>query len=760
MTDTSWTTLRERARRALKDGKPQECLQLTEEILATHGDDSDTLCIAAEAHLMQGSVDAAQPLAERAAQLSDNGHEAMKILGESHLEKWELAEAERCFEAALSRRPSSHEVADRLAATCRRQRRYEESQRWQRRALRDKPKRAAYHSHLAQTLAEAGEVTAAISEAERAIQLDRRCGECWQVMLELVRKHGETAEFESLLAMALQSLPGEGALLVERGRLLALMGQPEQAEAHYRQLIARDPLCLDAYHALGWLLNELNRHEEMLEAAMHAFALRPYELETSKLIGVALGQQERYHEAIPWLYRALEVDPGDDRIRQALATTFNHTGEHAVAIDLLEQVLQRTPDNALVLNSLGVVYLDMGQIDQAINHLRRSIELDPDNIDPQVNLAVALSNAGEMEEAIALYEKVLRAHPQITQAYKNYAKLKKFQRDDPMLQRMQALLDDATLPAARREEVAYALHIAYEGLKEYDDAFNYLQQGAALHRTLHHYALADDEATFDALMALAGDLPKRLGDCGSDDATPIFILGMPRSGTTLVEQILASHPEVFGAGELTYINTLVRDHAAGHEMPAFASLAEMSCDEAGEMANDYLQRLRVHADAPRITDKMPHNFLVAGLLATLFPNAAVIHCRRDAADTCLSIFKQRFTRGHEYAYSLNDLGHYYRLYERLMGRWQEVLPERILEVQYENMVENPEQEIRRLLDYCRLPWDPACLNFHESKRTVQTASLTQVRQPIYKKSRQSWRRYENHLGELFTALDYTPAPTE
>ena len=238
---------------------------------------------------------------------------------------------------------------------------------------------------------------------------------------------------------------------------------------------------------------------------------------------------------------------------------------------------------------------------------------------------------------------------------------------------------------------------------------------------------------------------------------PIFIVGMPRSGTTLTEQIIASHPAVYGAGELEAISRISQELSKDHEDTGGypECMLHFQNQEIEKLANGYLSNLRALAgDVLHVTDKMPHNFLHLGLIAILFPGARVVNCKRHPLDTCLSIYTQKFTNVHPYAYDLTELGQYYRQYERLMAHWEHVLADRIFTIQYEELIEEPEATSRRLIGYIDLPWDDRCLEFHETERPVKTASQWQVRQPVYKKSVNRWENYETHLAPLKRALGY------
>jgi hypothetical protein len=318
------------------------------------------------------------------------------------------------------------------------------------------------------------------------------------------------------------------------------------------------------------------------------------------------------------------------------------------------------------------------------------------------------------------------------------------------------MLQSGGLEDKPRADLHFALGKLYDDCREYDAAFAHFREGNALVRRGYSYDPAEFEHQVDRLISVyTREFFTGRRHYGTDSDQPVFIFGMPRSGTTLVEQILASHPEVHGAGELTYFNEAVSEprHGLWTAETYPERLLELGAGEVRFLGEAYLQRLRRDAaTAPRITDKMPQNFLCLGFIALLFPRAHYIHCRRDARATCLSVYFSYFAGVHPYAYDLSELGRYYRQYLRLMEHWRAVLPVRILDVEYEKLVGHPETESRRLIAHVDLPWDDRCLAFAETERPVRTRSLWQIRQPIYAESLEKWRNYERHLQPLLEAL--------
>lgn len=423
-----------------------------------------------------------------------------------------------------------------------------------------------------------------------------------------------------------------------------------------------------------------------------------------------------------------------------------------------ERTVKSQPGNFAAWANLGAVYLHMENAVAADRAFKRALELQPDSIAVLGNLAALANQTGAEPEAVAYYRRALALAPDNAELWHDLARIKRFAPDDPDLGALRALgaadLDDEGAMYA-----AYALGKAYEDIGEWDRAFTHMARANAIKRT---HATFDLEAERRFAARLTDSFPasffvERMG-VGSASELPIFVLGMPRSGTTLVEQILASHDAVFGGGERDDL----KDVVAAAIRPFPAAVSEMPAAAWRSLGDDYAARLgKLAPDASRITDKMPRNFYLTGVIGAALPNARIVHCRRSPMDTCLSCFALHFPYGQEFTYDLAWLGGYYRIYRGLMEHWHRVLPGRILDVDYEQLVRDPESQARRIVEFCGLPWQDQCLDFHTSKRQVATASAAQVREPVHRRSVARWRRFAAHLGPLRDALGpYADAPDQ
>ena len=394
---------------------------------------------------------------------------------------------------------------------------------------------------------------------------------------------------------------------------------------------------------------------------------------------------------------------------------------------------------------------------EAQAHAEKALAINPKDPSAHGNLATILRHQGKFDEALARFDLALSILPTYVEMYYDRSSLKTFAAGDPDLAVMEALAANAErLPPGRKHFIHFGLAKALEDIGQYDRAFAHWLQGNKLKRQEFGQEGQEEQMVRLLVELFTPDLCRQFATAGDPSRVPIFIVGMPRSGTSLIEQILASHPLVEGGGELSTLGSVVgavRD-ASRRPIPYPLFLAHPRAAGLKRLGEQYLAKLPPLPEGKtRMTDKMPGNFQYAGLIRLILPNAKIIHAVRDPVDTCLSCFTRLFSTGQAFSYDLAELGRYYRLYRRLADHWQAVLPPgSMLDVRYEEVVDNLEQQARRLLDYCGLPWDPACLAFHKNERLVSTASDVQVRRPIYRSSVVRWRRYEKHLGPLLAEL--------
>ena len=466
----------------------------------------------------------------------------------------------------------------------------------------------------------------------------------------------------------------------------------------------------------------------------------------------------RFIEAITRYNQILSLKPDLPEIYNNLGHALAAVGRPEAAILAFQCAVELKPDNPEAFCNWGLALAELGLVDEAETKYRRAIALNSGFAGAYNNFGLLLKRSGRFTEARETLEHAIRLAPRNVSYYENLAAVRPFVAGDPHLMALEALVGEcATLSIVDQVHLHFALAKAYENLGEPDNAFQHLLNANGLKRRQLIY---DEGATLGRMERLrelvSRDFIEARQGGGEPTALPVFIVGMTRSGTTLIEQILSSHPQVFGAGEIQLF-----DQALGairktlpHSPPFPEMLSAMSAEHFRALGSLYLGKLVQRAPgAMRITDKMTLNFLFVGLIHVALPNATIIHAVRNPVDTCVSCFSVHFTNGHEHTYDLAELGRYYRHYRALMAHWHRVLPPgRIIDVHYEELVADLEGAARRVVSHCGLAWDDCCLDFHRTERPVGTASATQVRMPIYKDSVGRWRKYEAFLGPLLAEL--------
>ncbi len=436
-----------------------------------------------------------------------------------------------------------------------------------------------------------------------------------------------------------------------------------------------------------------------------------------------------------------------------------HYDKYQIAANYFEKVLEYSPDNYVALNNYAIALKYLNRHEEALISLNKCLRIKNDYFEALNNKGSILSVQGKMDAAFSCYEKSIKVKPEFGKPYYNIATSTKFRMDDKYSKIFKNIEPRiGNFPEADQINFNYAFGKYYEDIEDYEKGFQYYLKGNQLKRSTINYSIENLEKT---LASIAGMLPVGGEWCdqpsiGNSSNVPIFILGMPRSGTTLVEQILASHPEVFGAGELRLVNQAIKGLGVNTKsfFPEDPETRKLFDQDLTARADKFVEEIKAYSPKSKhVTDKMPQNFRSLGLIHLMLPNAAIIHCKRNPVDTCLSNFRILFGENLDYTYSLEEIGRYYVAYSKLMGHWKKALPNRFLEVQYEDVVSDTEGQARRIIQHCNLEWDDACLDFHKTKRNVHTASTTQVRQPIYKNAVGRWERYGDLLAPLLKILE-------
>ncbi len=422
------------------------------------------------------------------------------------------------------------------------------------------------------------------------------------------------------------------------------------------------------------------------------------------------------------------------------------------AAAVYREILAEQPDQPDANHLLGLVYSELEDDVEAVRLMERALDLYPSAPHFHHNIAGVYRRIGRLEDAEREFRAAIDLKPDYGEAYQGLAEMVKFSADDPLVERVTGMIESGGLENRTLSYFNFAAGKIFDDIGQFRRAFQYYLEGNRL--ADRKFSSADFRQQIkDTLYAYSPSSLRRWQGAGSDSRVPTFIVGMPRSGTTLVEQILASHSGVFGAGELNDMKFIVR--RAGQLSLAKQAypncIPQLQRIKYRQLGETYLKRLAGHTDGGdylRVVDKHPLNFQFVGLILTMFPNAKIVHTVRNPLDTCLSCFFQNFTKGQDYSFDLTTLAHFYNDYHRLMEHWQSLFGERIHTISYDDMVSDQEATTRRLLDFMELPFEEACINFHETDRKVSTASFLQVRKPLYNSSRQRWVNYRRELAEL------------
>jgi tetratricopeptide (TPR) repeat protein len=492
-----------------------------------------------------------------------------------------------------------------------------------------------------------------------------------------------------------------------------------------------------------------------------ALRLRPDFAEAYNDLGNAWQHLGGWDKAVQCLREAVRLQPSLGPAYNSLGNALRAQGKLAAASEAFQQALRLQPNNPEIAYRLGVTLHEQGELDQAVECYRQVLRLNRANADVMNSLGTAFKEQGLLDEAIAQFRETLKLQPNHALAFYNLSKFVaegryRFAADE--LDRIKACMASGNCAAADRSQFGFGLATVLHKQGSYDEAFAYFKEANDLRkRILEERNVSFDaqghEALIDRVIATYDRAYfEGVRGWGTDTDLPIFIVGMPRSGSTLVEQIISSHPQVFGAGELGEVPLYIARFVVEANPNLYTTPVLPSRGAARDLATDYLKRMaNLGKGAARVTIKTLQNYMHLGVIASLFPRARVIHCRRDPFDVCLSCYFQNF-QNIDFASSLEDIGVHYRAYEKLMAHWSRVLPLEIHEVANEDLIHDQETVTRKLIFYCGLEWDERCLTFFNTRRAVQTASSVQVRKPISGQAIGRWKHYRAHLGPLFKAL--------
>lgn len=630
----------------------------------------------------------------------------------------------------------------------------------------------------------------AVQQAKEILKVYPNTGPAERILGAAYRLQGQPHKGLTLLEPLAKKNANSADFLHELGLCLGAAGRGEEAVASLRKAVRLSPKHAGAWRTLGDQLNAAGdedgsrkayekhlqastRHPELVEAANYLYEKKlakaerltrevlkkdPVDVIAIRMlagIGIKAGQLE---DAQNLLERCLELAPDFHHARHAYANVLMRRHDLEGSLREVDRLLALEPKNPAYLLLKGSLLARIGDHPPALEIYEQVLKHYPRQASAHMYYGHTLKTVGRLDDAVSAYRKSIELSPSIGESYWSLANLKTFRFTDDDIANMREQFEPETGDPENQGHLAFALGKAFEDRKEFDESFDFYKQGNSIRGRHHRYNVKKN--IFDSarqIRSLDADFFVARKDVGCTAPDPIFVVGLPRSGSTLLEQILASHSLVQGTSELPDIIAIsrklggkTRKNPAG-KYPEI--LAELTPQQFKELGESYINTTRVQRnDSPNFTDKMPNNFRHIGLIHLILPNARIIDARRHPMGACFSGFKQLFASGQKFTYDLTGVGYYYRDYIKLMDHWDEVLPGRVHRVQYEDMVTDTETQIRRLLDYCGLEFEEQCLRFYETERAVRTPSSEQVRQPVYTEGLEQWRNFEAHLGPLKEAL--------
>ncbi|MDB5392299.1 MAG: sulfotransferase [Planctomycetaceae bacterium] len=713
---------------AHRAGRLGQAEAVYQEILAKYSAQPDALHLSGVIAHQLGNHEQACELIRRAIVVNPAVPSFHCNLAEALRAAGDLDAAEASCRQALSLQPQYPEVLHNWGVICFKQHRYAEAEAKYQESVAQRPDFVPTLVALADALREQGQLRRAAETYRRAIEIDP----------------------QSAIAHA------------NLGLLLALSGDPEQGLQHCRQAVELNPKSVDCLHNLGSLLLESGEIDESLDMLERALGLDPNSPRVCVTLGRVSHELAEYGRAVSWFERALRLDPQLTFAKCQLGIVLLDMGNPEQAAVIFQNVLEAEPRFVEALSGLARARLDQGDVDGAVASHRAAIEQFPEAAFLHAALGTTLSTAGDLDGAVASHRAAIAINERCVPAHSGLVSTLRGKATDDDLKRIETLLEASWVNGTRRANLLFGLAQGYDGRGDYARAAECLATANSIQKEYYTerelgYDPDEHRSYIDRVIeTFTPEYFERVWEFGHSSRRPVFIVGMPRSGTTLTEQILASHPQVHGAGERRFatLGFNLLPHFHGVQLPPLDCLAQLTAEQVQKIAEWHLDRL-TELDQGRkvyVVDKMPDNYHMLGWIVTLFPHARIIHCRRDVRDVAFSCWITNFSKI-RWANDLEHLADRVNQYRRVTEHFHRVLPVPILEVDYERMVADQLGSTRRMLEFLNLDWDPDCLNFHKTERLVRTASVAQVRQPIYSRSVARWKRYESYLQPFLDRLE-------
>lgn len=686
----------------------------------------------------------------------DVDSENIDVLNNKSYLEWlsgNFAEAEELSTRALGIEHNNVIALNGLAVALCRLYRFEEAQECWEQATKYDPANSMLWSNWGNALREMGRLNPAKEKCEKAVDLDGTNPEALNNLANVLRDLGQIERALKYYNQATDENPSFAEAHSNKAMAYIDNDQVDAAIIAANYAAAFRPEMAEAHTVLSAALSAKGDYERAHSSAQRAIHFSPPN-QADPYVGLAsvLARLDRFDDSLAALIEALQREPGSARTYLKLSEVYEELNKPDEAHNVIDRAIELSPDMPRLYARKGMIYHMQTDKENALKYLDKACEMAPDWYIPFQQKADVLISSNDEAGAEEMLKKAMSISPEVPGPHIILSSFKKYESEqDPDFVALKSF-EEKIASHGKDTEVNYyfALADAYESIGEYNKSFEYLIKASDLKLKISP-ATELEQGVADKLQTRRSmynpEFIKQNKDLvGFKSDIPVFVCGMPRSGTTLTEQIIASHPDVFGAGELSYIGDIATELAEREERtPEILT-------ELGEIYVQKIKALDLTGNAKRITDKMPGNCMNIGLIALALPNAKIIHCRRNAIDTCLSCFKQNFSKGHYWSYSFDEMAEFYQEYEKMMAYWREVLPDRFIEIDYEDTVNNPENQARKLIDYIGLEWNDACLEPHKKQRPVLTASRSQVTKPVYTTSVEKWRKYEKELQPLIKKL--------
>jgi tetratricopeptide (TPR) repeat protein len=619
---------------------------------------------------------------------------------------------------------------------------------------------AVFHNNLGEAYRAMGKPAAAIVACRKALELNPQYAEAVGNLGHALKDQGELDQAIECFRHSLELKPDYCEVHNNLGIVLKEQGKLDEAIACYRRAVEIKPDFFAAHNNMGVAFKEQGNLDEAIPCYRRALELKPDYAVAHCNLGIALFDKGKLDEAIACYRRALELNADYAEAYNNLGMACKEKGKLDEAAACFRRALELKPDSPAMHSNLGVACKEQWKLDEAMACWRRALELSPDFAEVHVNMGSTLAELGDLDAAEESFRAAVRGNPRFAPAHYKLAELLGGRLPDADLETQQRMLKDTTLSDAQRLGLHFSLAQVFDARGDYLPAAEHARKANALQ--LSEWRKGGQEYDWQGHERLAREVIavcdarffERTSGLGLESELPVFIVGLPRSGTTLVAQILASHSQVHSAGEIKLVHETVIE-LCGQRPDSFDGLFRLNRETVLRAAERHVERLQgLDRDVLRIVDKMPENYMYLGLLAMLFPRAKFIHCRRDLRDVAVSCWFTHFQEV-RWASDPRHIASRFRVYRRMMDHWRQVLPAPVLDVDYEETVADLETAARRIVAWCGLDWEAGCLEFHRTKRPVRTASSVQVRRPIFKTSVGRWKNYEEALAPLFAELGGT-----